>query len=195
MPWTLEYKAADMSGTKGKEVEKSKSGETPAKRRRVDGEQPKASAEGEGFGKQETIAEEGHGDWRSPLFYWRGVLAVVKGKGKKNGFVTWKGAWVSSVSGLPPDKEFETSLNDFQLQMEQDTCVLDALLNGEPTASVFARDRLKGKFKGHYLLDQEDGRGLKKYKVRTAFCRLCKILGENTRVSRVMRCSSLDQRF
>lgn len=48
-------------------------------------------------------------DWRTPLFYWRGALAVEAGA------LRWRGTWVASADGLPTDADFEASPNTFSL--------------------------------------------------------------------------------
>ena len=73
-------------------------------------------------------------DWRTPIFYWKGVLDITH----------WKGTWVASTDGLPSDAVFKESANSFNLQISDDPFV------------TFEGDNTRG-FSGKYKLDNGNG--------------------------------------
>lgn len=96
--------------------------------------------------EEEDVGEED--DWKATMYYWRGTLSFAAET------LTWKGAWVGSRAGLPPDSEFASSPNEF-------TLTAPAKVKGGVTLAATAAElkpaAIKGKFVGKYLLDQGDG--------------------------------------
>ena len=78
-------------------------------------------------------------DWRTPLFYWRGIVSQTA-----SGEDAWQGTWVASAEGLPCDAEFSASQNAFKLLSSEP---LGMLAMTEETCSL----------SGSYKLDNGDG--------------------------------------
>ena len=108
------------------------------------------------------------GDWKRPLFYWKGDLTFES----KTGKLIWKGSWVSDLAsnGLPEPKEFIASneSNSFHLTSTKVKDTKKGKSGGvsQSTVSVGGQELLNflrgksGSFsKGSYLLDQGDGLG------------------------------------
>lgn len=98
-----------------------------------------------------TTPAEDDGDWRRPLFYWKGNIELSPKQ------LTWKGSWVSDLAehGVPEDFESTRDASVFEL-------VSSGKLYREEEETVAG---LRGRFKGHYLLDQGEGPG--RYQDRT----------------------------
>jgi hypothetical protein len=99
-------------------------------------------------------------DWRAPLFYWRGVLALGKSSScddsDDNASVVWKGKWVASEDGLPSDEQFtDESVHANTFDMSADVGKLE--VDGPLTLQVLAGRECS--FHGEYMLDQGDGQG------------------------------------
>ncbi len=67
---------------------------------------PKSKKRDASQGKASPSKKGRAADWRTPIFYWRGVI--------EDEWV-WSGTWVVSDSGLPELEDFEKSANTFRL--------------------------------------------------------------------------------
>ena len=111
-----------------------------------------------------TIDGKDDGDWKRPLFFWKGVLS--KEDSVKDNTITFKGSWVSGLaSNGVPDKslyEKKKETNSFTLECKNSsTCDKKEEAKGENLLSSLLG--VKGEWKGSYLLDQCDGMGAQSY--------------------------------
>ncbi|GFH54134.1 predicted protein [Chaetoceros tenuissimus] len=108
-----------------------------------------------------TIDGKDDGDWKRPLFFWKGVLST-----SKDNTITFKGSWVSGLAsnGVPDESMYEETkeTNYFTLECKNpSTFDTKGEAGGENLLSSFFG--VKGEWKGSYLLDQCDGMGAQSY--------------------------------
>lgn len=87
-------------------------------------------------------------DWREQIYYWTGVLSFDD----QRGCLAWKGKWLGSFTGRPPQEEFASTSNDFEYfsqLVEKPRVVLPDSNDIIP---------LSGSYSGHYCMDN-DGTG------------------------------------
>lgn len=106
--------------------------------------------------KRRKTASSPSDDWRRTLFAWQGNLHTDE----QSGTLTWKGAWVpieSPAQSLCEASRFTSSENQFELTSTSEAA--GAELSCAKTWLAGPR----GEWRGWYLLDQDDGAGLKRY--------------------------------
>lgn len=111
-----------------------------------------------------TIDGKDDGDWKRPLFFWKGVLS--KADSVKDNSISFKGSWVSGLAsnGVPDKSMYENTkeTNSFTLECKTpNTYDEKEEVGGENLLSSFLG--VKGEWKGSYLLDQSDGIGAQSY--------------------------------
>jgi len=117
--------------------------------------------------KSKDLEEGGDDDWRSPLFYWKGMLIHDVDKNK----LKWSGSWASALAenGLPNEEEFSKTkkTNGFKLESVGE---LKSSLPSNKNVDISESALLEylvgksGNFKGRYSLDQRDGEGPRQFK-------------------------------
>jgi hypothetical protein len=102
------------------------------------------------------------GDWRRPLFYWKGSVSYV------DETFTFKGSWVADLAsnGVPQTSEYEATKYSSNFSLTSNILLQNS---SEKANDDLASDYLngmngmKGSFEGSYLLDQGDGNGASEY--------------------------------
>ena len=130
------------------------------------------------------------GDWKRPLFYWKGDLNIKSAQSTARTIhLEWEGTWISDLAsnGVPSAEEFDDvntkESNSFHLTSKisggkaastststsTSTSVLEKegskIDDDDDTSNLLSSLRGKsGSFRGTYFLDQGDGRGPTKQK-------------------------------